>query len=95
MGGETHASTATRAFGAAPHETTKRCAGWGERMRTPPLGPSLELPLGPRTAALGGGDACMCIHWGLPLNSLWGHEALYSVGGTHAGGATGAFGGAS
>eukprot|EP00959_Pyramimonas_sp_CCMP1952_P127702 2671057-Pyramimonas_sp.AAC.1 len=37
---ETHASTATRAFGGAPYGATKRCTGCGKRMRTPPLGPS-------------------------------------------------------
>eukprot|EP00959_Pyramimonas_sp_CCMP1952_P170974 3572939-Pyramimonas_sp.AAC.1 len=42
--------------------------------------------MGPRLAVLGVGDACGHPHWGL---RLWGHEALYWVGETHAGCATG------
>eukprot|EP00959_Pyramimonas_sp_CCMP1952_P251713 5259252-Pyramimonas_sp.AAC.1 len=55
---ETHANTATEAFGGALHGATKRCTErWG-RMRTPAWKPSVELPLGPRNVVLGGGDAC-------------------------------------
>merc|ERR1712091_640988 len=92
--GETHADTPTEAFGGAPYGATKRCPGWGRRMRTPPLGPSVELPMGPRNAVLGGGDACGHPHLGLRWSSLWGHETLSWVGDTHADTPTGAFGGA-
>eukprot|EP00959_Pyramimonas_sp_CCMP1952_P367516 7697916-Pyramimonas_sp.AAC.1 len=47
--GGTHANTATGAFGGAPYGTTKPCTGL-RRIRTPPPGPSVELPMGPRTA---------------------------------------------
>eukprot|EP00959_Pyramimonas_sp_CCMP1952_P132571 2772147-Pyramimonas_sp.AAC.1 len=50
--------------------------------------------MGPRKAVLVGRDACGLRHWDLRWSSLWGHEALYSVGETHAGGDTGSFGGA-
>eukprot|EP00959_Pyramimonas_sp_CCMP1952_P345067 7226765-Pyramimonas_sp.AAC.1 len=36
----------------APYEATKRCIGCGRRTWPPPLGPSVELPMGPRNAAL-------------------------------------------
>eukprot|EP00959_Pyramimonas_sp_CCMP1952_P177841 3716921-Pyramimonas_sp.AAC.1 len=65
LGGETHANAATGAFGGAPHGATKHCTGWRRRVRTPPLGPSVELPLGPRSSALGAGTACEHPHWGL------------------------------
>eukprot|EP00959_Pyramimonas_sp_CCMP1952_P069358 1447279-Pyramimonas_sp.AAC.1 len=42
------------AFGGAPYGSTKRCIGPGGRIRTPPLGPSLGLPMRPRSAVLGG-----------------------------------------
>eukprot|EP00959_Pyramimonas_sp_CCMP1952_P209941 4392601-Pyramimonas_sp.AAC.1 len=58
-------------------------------MRTAPLGHSLELPLGPPNAVLGGGTACGLRHWDLWWSSLWGHEALYWVGEPHAHCATG------
>eukprot|EP00959_Pyramimonas_sp_CCMP1952_P034592 725165-Pyramimonas_sp.AAC.1 len=45
-------------------------------MREQPLGPSLELPMGPRNAALRGGTARESSHWGLRWSSLWGHETL-------------------
>eukprot|EP00959_Pyramimonas_sp_CCMP1952_P452015 9463970-Pyramimonas_sp.AAC.1 len=45
-------------------------------MRAAPLGPSVELPLEPRSAVLGGGDACELRHWDLRWSSLWGHETL-------------------
>eukprot|EP00959_Pyramimonas_sp_CCMP1952_P304287 6368411-Pyramimonas_sp.AAC.1 len=76
--GETHVDGATGAFGGAPYETTKRCtrwcSGWGKRMWTLPLGPSVELPTGPRIATLGGGNACECSHWDLRRSSFWSHE---------------------
>eukprot|EP00959_Pyramimonas_sp_CCMP1952_P196062 4099241-Pyramimonas_sp.AAC.1 len=46
-------------------------------MRVPPLGPSIELPTGPRNAVLGAGTACEFCHWDLRWSSLWGHEALH------------------
>ena len=49
----THVSAATGAFGGAPHGATNRVRGvpkWGgAAMRPVPLGPSVELPMGPRT----------------------------------------------
>eukprot|EP00959_Pyramimonas_sp_CCMP1952_P465005 9487569-Pyramimonas_sp.AAC.1 len=45
-------------FGRAPNGATKRYTGWGERMLAVALGPSVELPMGSRSAVLGGGDAC-------------------------------------
>eukprot|EP00959_Pyramimonas_sp_CCMP1952_P395283 8282496-Pyramimonas_sp.AAC.1 len=50
-------------------------------MRTPPLGPSVELPKGLRNAAL---------RW----SPLWGYETLPWVGEPHADTPTAAFGGA-
>eukprot|EP00959_Pyramimonas_sp_CCMP1952_P212060 4437923-Pyramimonas_sp.AAC.1 len=52
-------------------------------MRTSPLGPSVELPMGPRSAVLTGGNACEQRHWGVRWSSLWRHEALYWVGEMH------------
>eukprot|EP00959_Pyramimonas_sp_CCMP1952_P392400 8222690-Pyramimonas_sp.AAC.1 len=75
--GEPHASAATGVFGGAHHGATKRCNGWGSRMREQPLGPSLELPMGPLNAVLGKRDACENRHWGLRWSPLWGHETLY------------------
>ena len=51
--GGRHARSATGAFGGAPCGVTKRVrgvpkSGWN-RMRTLPPGPSVELPMGPRT----------------------------------------------
>eukprot|EP00959_Pyramimonas_sp_CCMP1952_P172907 3613290-Pyramimonas_sp.AAC.1 len=60
-------------------------------MRPVPLEPSVELPMGPRSAVLGGVDACGLCHWNLRWSSLWGHEALSWVALTHAACATGAF----
>eukprot|EP00959_Pyramimonas_sp_CCMP1952_P281717 5888414-Pyramimonas_sp.AAC.1 len=57
IGGGTHAIAAIRALGGAPCGATKRRAGRGRRMWTPSLGPSVKLPMGPRSAVLGGGDA--------------------------------------
>ena len=34
----------------------------GDRMRTTALGRSVELPMGPRNAALGGGERMRCRH---------------------------------
>eukprot|EP00959_Pyramimonas_sp_CCMP1952_P140690 2944178-Pyramimonas_sp.AAC.1 len=34
-------------------------------MQPAPLGPSVELPIGPRSAVLGGGGACNLRHWDL------------------------------
>eukprot|EP00959_Pyramimonas_sp_CCMP1952_P410211 8597033-Pyramimonas_sp.AAC.1 len=53
----------------------------GGSQRTPPLGPSVELPMWPRRAALGGGTARECNHWGRRWSSPSGHEALYWIGG--------------
>ena len=51
--GETHADTATGTLGGAPYGATKRVRGVrkraGRRMRSHPLGHSVELPVGPRT----------------------------------------------
>eukprot|EP00959_Pyramimonas_sp_CCMP1952_P379355 7946454-Pyramimonas_sp.AAC.1 len=63
----------------------------GRRMRTPPLGPSVELPMGPRNAVVGGGDACEHRQSGRGWSAVWGHETLYWIGETHAKTATGAF----
>eukprot|EP00959_Pyramimonas_sp_CCMP1952_P036438 762766-Pyramimonas_sp.AAC.1 len=52
----------------------------------------MGLPMGPRSAVLGGGDACGRSNWDLRWGPLWGHEALYWVCVTHAGGPTGTFG---
>eukprot|EP00959_Pyramimonas_sp_CCMP1952_P103381 2162226-Pyramimonas_sp.AAC.1 len=40
--------TATGAVGGAPYVTTKRCTGLGKRLQAPPLGPSVELLVGPQ-----------------------------------------------
>eukprot|EP00959_Pyramimonas_sp_CCMP1952_P438844 9187738-Pyramimonas_sp.AAC.1 len=53
------------AFGGAPYGATRRCTGWRGRMRPRPPGPSVEVPTGPRSAALGGADASGRGHWGL------------------------------
>ena len=52
MGAEPHANAATGAFAGAPYGASKRVRGvpklgWN-RMRTQPLGPSVELPMGLR-----------------------------------------------
>eukprot|EP00959_Pyramimonas_sp_CCMP1952_P113486 2371999-Pyramimonas_sp.AAC.1 len=62
-------------------------------MRTPPFGTSVELPMGPRSAALGGGDARERRRCSLRWSSLWGHEQLYWVEEMHANSATEVFGG--
>eukprot|EP00959_Pyramimonas_sp_CCMP1952_P402201 8428256-Pyramimonas_sp.AAC.1 len=49
--------------------------------------------MGPRSAVLGGGDACGTHHWGFMWTSLWGHDTVYWVGETHAVHTTGALGG--
>ena len=53
MGRWRHADALAGAFGGVFYGATKRVRGapkWGwNRMRTLPLGPSVELPMGPRT----------------------------------------------
>ena len=53
-GGAAMANTATRAFDGAPYGAAILVRGvpkWaGGRMRTQPPGPSLELPMGPRSS---------------------------------------------
>eukprot|EP00959_Pyramimonas_sp_CCMP1952_P405318 8495121-Pyramimonas_sp.AAC.1 len=49
-------------------------------MWTPPLGPWVDIPMGPRSAVLGGGDARGHRDWGLGWTSLWGHETPCWVG---------------
>eukprot|EP00959_Pyramimonas_sp_CCMP1952_P412382 8641836-Pyramimonas_sp.AAC.1 len=50
-------------------------------MRTPPLEPSVELPMGQRSAALGGGNSCGQCLWGvLRCSFLWGDETLHWFG---------------
>eukprot|EP00959_Pyramimonas_sp_CCMP1952_P231417 4837187-Pyramimonas_sp.AAC.1 len=70
----------------------------GRRMRMQPLGPSVELSMGPRSVVLGGADACEPCHWGLRWSSRWGHETCKWCaergGGRHADPAIGAFSGA-
>eukprot|EP00959_Pyramimonas_sp_CCMP1952_P153450 3209983-Pyramimonas_sp.AAC.1 len=61
-------------------------------MRAVPLELSVKLPMRPRSAILGGVDACGRCRWGLRWSSLRGHETVDWMGVTHAGGATGAFG---
>eukprot|EP00959_Pyramimonas_sp_CCMP1952_P166098 3471473-Pyramimonas_sp.AAC.2 len=46
------------AFGGTPSGATKRCPRLGVRMRAVALGPSVDLPVGPRNSMLGGGGAC-------------------------------------
>eukprot|EP00959_Pyramimonas_sp_CCMP1952_P219523 4590042-Pyramimonas_sp.AAC.1 len=58
LDGETHVDTAAGAFGGALHGATKHCTGWGRRIWTPPLGPSVELHMVPRNAVLGWGNEC-------------------------------------
>eukprot|EP00959_Pyramimonas_sp_CCMP1952_P206663 4321690-Pyramimonas_sp.AAC.1 len=50
--------------------TTKQCPRRGKRMREQPHGPSVGLPMGPRSAALGEGSACESSHWRLRWSSL-------------------------
>eukprot|EP00959_Pyramimonas_sp_CCMP1952_P408354 8558233-Pyramimonas_sp.AAC.1 len=45
-----YAAAAAGAFGGAPYVVTKRCIRWGGRMRLRPLGPSVRLHMGPRSA---------------------------------------------
>eukprot|EP00959_Pyramimonas_sp_CCMP1952_P104559 2185542-Pyramimonas_sp.AAC.1 len=63
-------------------------------MWTVPLKPPVMLPMGPRSAVLGGGDACGHRRWGLRWSSLWGHGKLCGVGETHVDTTAGAFVGA-
>ena len=79
----TRADLTTGAFGGAPYGGTKRVRDvpkWTRvRMRTLPLEPSVELPMGPRTVwgvcPNGPEYACGPCHWSLRWGSLWGHEA--------------------
>eukprot|EP00959_Pyramimonas_sp_CCMP1952_P154106 3224066-Pyramimonas_sp.AAC.1 len=48
--------------------------------------------MGPRSAALGGGDACELFHGVLLCSSRGGFETLYWVGEMHVNCSTGAFG---
>eukprot|EP00959_Pyramimonas_sp_CCMP1952_P236756 4947990-Pyramimonas_sp.AAC.1 len=59
----THADGGTEAFGRATYRATKQTLYWvsekatfgvSERLWTVPLGPSVGLPMGPRSAVLGG-----------------------------------------
>eukprot|EP00959_Pyramimonas_sp_CCMP1952_P288659 6036567-Pyramimonas_sp.AAC.1 len=50
--------------------------------------------MGPRSAVIGGGDACELSHCRLRWSSLWGHEALSWVALRHANDVAGSFGGA-
>ena len=43
--------------------------------------------MGPRNAALGGGNACELRHWDLRWSSLWGYATLHWVGGNACGAA--------
>eukprot|EP00959_Pyramimonas_sp_CCMP1952_P297535 6224505-Pyramimonas_sp.AAC.1 len=61
-------------------------------MRAAHLELSVGLPVGSRNDVQGGGDAYGLHHWDLSWSSLWGHEALYCVWGTHAACATGTIG---
>eukprot|EP00959_Pyramimonas_sp_CCMP1952_P383514 8036698-Pyramimonas_sp.AAC.1 len=53
--GETHVDFANGAFGGAPYRATKRCTGWGGRIWTVPLRPSVELFIGSRQRCAGWG----------------------------------------
>eukprot|EP00959_Pyramimonas_sp_CCMP1952_P031201 654011-Pyramimonas_sp.AAC.1 len=75
-------------------DTWQPCAGCGGRMWTLPLKVSVELPMGPRSAVLGGGLAFGHRHLGLRWSSPWGHEAPCSVGEKNVDTATGGLGGA-
>eukprot|EP00959_Pyramimonas_sp_CCMP1952_P128659 2690748-Pyramimonas_sp.AAC.1 len=52
--GETHANCAIGILCGAHFGATRRCTGWGRRMRTAPMEPSVAHPLGPRNAVLTG-----------------------------------------
>eukprot|EP00959_Pyramimonas_sp_CCMP1952_P123269 2577228-Pyramimonas_sp.AAC.1 len=43
--GEAPADDATVAVGGAPLSATEGCIGWERRMRTVPVGPSVEFPM--------------------------------------------------
>eukprot|EP00959_Pyramimonas_sp_CCMP1952_P398210 8343173-Pyramimonas_sp.AAC.1 len=55
-------------------------------MRTLPVGPSVELPLGPRSVRKvcqkGAGPPCEPCHWDPWWGSLWGHEPCEGRAGT-------------
>ena len=69
-------------FGGGLYGATNRVRGvpksGGHSMRTLPLGPSVEIPMGPRTVRRvcrnGAGTACGPSSWGLRLSSLWDQE---------------------
>eukprot|EP00959_Pyramimonas_sp_CCMP1952_P348815 7308159-Pyramimonas_sp.AAC.1 len=63
--GEPQASSTAGTFGGASFGAPNRCTGWRDRMRVPPLGPSVECLMGPRSDVLGGGTLCKCRHWDL------------------------------
>eukprot|EP00959_Pyramimonas_sp_CCMP1952_P402897 8442748-Pyramimonas_sp.AAC.1 len=63
-------------------------------MWPPPLGPSVELLIGPRNAVLGVADACGNPRWGFRWRFLWGHEALRGAWRAHVATPGGALGGA-
>eukprot|EP00959_Pyramimonas_sp_CCMP1952_P150812 3156291-Pyramimonas_sp.AAC.1 len=50
-------------------------------MRTLPLEPPVELPMGPRCAILGGVGACGPCHWSFRWSSLLGHGSAVPGGG--------------
>eukprot|EP00959_Pyramimonas_sp_CCMP1952_P127008 2656298-Pyramimonas_sp.AAC.1 len=70
-----HANVADGTFGGASYGAAERCTEWAGRMRTPPRGHSVELPVWPRSAVLGVADACERRHWRLRCNGILGHEA--------------------
>eukprot|EP00959_Pyramimonas_sp_CCMP1952_P152656 3194121-Pyramimonas_sp.AAC.1 len=63
-------------------------------MRDPPLGPSVDFPMGPRSTALGSGTACEFRRWDFRWSSRSGHETLHWAQEPHASSAIGTFGGA-
>eukprot|EP00959_Pyramimonas_sp_CCMP1952_P247629 5176633-Pyramimonas_sp.AAC.1 len=63
-------------------------------MRTPPVGPSVEPPRGPRNFVLGGKTHANTATRAFGGAPIWGHESLYWMGETHASTATWALRGA-
>eukprot|EP00959_Pyramimonas_sp_CCMP1952_P041451 866978-Pyramimonas_sp.AAC.1 len=57
-----------------------------------PLEPSVEFPMRPLNAVMGGGDARGHCHWSLRWNFIWGRETLSWVAVTHTNASTWAFG---
>ena len=106
MGWGMRANPAAGAFGGAPNDATKRAMGAmklaGGRMRTLPQEPSVELPVGPRSAR-GVRRICLGTHakpcrGSLLWTSLRGREAfegsVETGRGAHANPTAGIFGGA-